>query len=87
MTLIPVQWTANIANDTKAKDAFTELLLNSSKILERLKEIVEEKEASITKWETTISSYKEEGWPFVQSHMNGRRAELLELKKLLNIGQ
>jgi len=80
--MIPIQWIANKANDPKAKEAFEEALRNSTLVLTRLREILDEKDREIDKYEFSLSSYTE-GWPYAQSHMNGRRAMLLEIKKLL----
>jgi hypothetical protein len=81
--MIPIQWTANIANDPKAKQSFEETLRNSTIVLDRLVDILDGKEREINRIELSLSSYEKEGWPYTQAHLNGRKATLQEIKKLL----
>lgn len=77
---IPIQWTANIANDPKAKEAFENTLVHDSTILHRLKEILYERECSLTNTLFSLSTPKDH-----QDNLIGRIAELREINKLLNI--
>lgn len=76
-------WTANIANDPELKASFEDYLGNNSRLLTRLKDIIEDKDKALSKTELSISSYDSIGWSHKQAHINGRRAELAELKQLL----
>jgi hypothetical protein len=78
-------WTANIANDPEAKASFEDYLNNNSRLLTRLKDIIEEKEKVLSKSELSLTSYDSIGWSHKQAHINGRRAELAELKQLITI--
>lgn len=78
-------WTANIANDPEAKASFEDYLGNNSRLLTRLKDIIEDKDKALSKTELSMSSYDSIGWSHKQAHINGRRAELAELKQLLII--
>ncbi len=82
--MIPIQWTANIANkDTK--ESFEDLLRNSTKILDRLVQMCEERERSLDRIDFSLSSYDNPNWENKQAHINGRRAELQALKQLITI--
>lgn len=78
-------WTANIANSPKDKEDFNQSLKLSTKVLDRLRDIVEEKKASIEYSEHSSSSYKEPSWACYQAHLNGKRAAYTEILQLLNI--
>lgn len=84
--MIPIQWTSNVLNDPKAKKDFEEYLRNSNRILERLREILNEKEISINKYSISPSSFKSNNWAYEQAYLNGRLAEINELKQLLTLG-
>lgn len=84
--MIPIQWTANITNSSKeTKESFEDLLRNSTKILDRLVQIVEERERSLDKIDYSLSSYENPNWACKQAHINGRKAELQALKQLITI--
>lgn len=84
--MIPLQWTSNIANSPKAKKDFEDYLANSSRLLERLREIINEKENSLTKIQFSPSTYKNPSWAYEQAFLNGRLTELNDLKQLLTLG-
>lgn len=76
-------WTQHLP-DPDAKKDFQSLLLNSTQVLGRFKELLEGREKAILNFETSVDSYDNPSWAFKQAHANGRRAELKELKDLLN---
>ena len=79
----PVTWTAHLQNNPKDKKDFEDQLAHSNNVLARLKTIIEDKEKSIDRAEFSVSSYESPGWSHKQAYLNGRRAELAELKQLL----
>lgn len=83
MTSIPIQWTSNLQNNPEAKEAFEALLKNNTSILERLKTILAQRDKELEQYTFTLSSYIESGWPYTQAHINGRRAMIQEINKLL----
>ena len=80
-----IAWTQNLANSSEQKRDFEEMLRKSTPILERLKQLIEEKEAAFNRTEFNPSEYEAAGWPFKQAYLNGRRAELASIKTLLTI--
>lgn len=81
-----IQWTANIANSLEEKKAFEAYILGNTKLLDRLKTLIEEKERAIYLKSISSSSYKESDWAAVRAHNDGRLYELNEFKQLLTIG-
>lgn len=82
MGKLPLIWTKHLKQEKR--EDFEKLLRNSSIVLSRLKEILLEKEASLTTQEMSTECYKDSGWPYLQAHLNGRKAEIKELKALLD---
>lgn len=83
--MIPMQWTANVANDPSAKQSFEDYLSNNQRLLLRLKEIIEDKEKSTDDKDFSLSSFDNPSWAYKQAHINGRRAVLNEIKQLITI--
>ena len=81
MSSLPLPWTKHLKG--KEKEDFESLLRNSTRVLSRFRDLITEREADITRQETSLETYKDTGWPYLQAHLNGRKAELQELKKLL----
>lgn len=81
MSSIPITWTSNILNDPKAKKAFEDTLLNNTIVLDRLREILYEKEQSLTDTLFSLSTPKD-----TKDVLIGKISELRDIIKLLNIG-
>ena len=79
--MIPIQWTAKVANDPKAKKALEDTIYNSTIVLDRLREILYEKEQSLLDTLFSLSTPKETKVALVE-----RIGELRDTIKLLNIG-
>lgn len=75
-------WTKHLKDD--ARKDFEALLRNSVTLLSRLTQIINEKEQTLTKEELSLESYRDASWPYLQAHINGRKAELKELRELLS---
>jgi hypothetical protein len=75
-------WTKHLKDEDRRKD-FESLLRNTVTVLSRLREIINEKEASLLKEEAARETYSA-GYPYLQAHLNGRKAELKELRELLS---
>lgn len=84
MTL-PIVWTAHLTNSPKEKQDFERAVILSTEVLNRLRQILEDREKSIDKLDFSLSSYDHASWPYKQAHLNGRRAELVEIKQLLTL--
>lgn len=78
-------WTSNVANKPEEKASFEDYLRNSTRLLDRLLQIIEDKQAYLETKSHCYSEYDDAGWPYRQAHLNGRKAELAELKQLLTL--
>ena len=83
--MIPMQWTANVANDKEKKESFEAYLQNNQRLLNRLLEILQEKEKSLEANDLYLAAYDTPSWAYKQAHINGRRAVLNEIKQLITI--
>lgn len=79
---IPITWTSNILNDPKAKKAFEDTLYNSTIVLDRLREILYEREQSLSDTLFSLSTPKDTKVALVE-----RIGEVRDIIKLINIGQ
>lgn len=78
-----IAWTAHLANKPDEKKQFEDTVIHSKAVLDRLKQLIEEKELAIDRIEYTPSEYETAGWSHKQAHLNGRRAILTDIKNLL----
>lgn len=83
---LPIQWTADIANDAEAKVAFEENVLRNRDILDRLMDIIVQRENSLIRKSISSSTYSSNpSWAYEQAHVNGRLEEIQNLKQLLTL--
>lgn len=75
------EWVRHLKTD-KEKKEFFELLLSSRQVLGRLAELIKDKQSQIEKAEIDPSKY-DSGYAYFQAHLNGRRAGLTEIEKLV----
>jgi hypothetical protein len=83
LSKLPLTWTKHLREPTQ-RENFEAVLRNSTLALTRLHQIITEKEESLSSTEASLETYKDAGWPYLQAHINGRKAELKELKALLD---
>lgn len=79
-------WTKNLKTDADKAD-FENRLRGARLILERLKELVDEKENTLDRGDLSISAYNTPGWDYKQADSNGYRRCLGEFKTLLTLDQ
>lgn len=79
--MIPIQWTSNLQNKPKEKESFEALLLNNTSILNRLLEVIEEREDTLQNALFSLSISKD----INKDNLIGRIGELRDFKKLLII--
>lgn len=65
----------------KEKEDFETYVRNATQIVERLRDIIREREEEIGKSETS-DDYESGSWAYKQAHRNGRKEELNALKTL-----
>jgi hypothetical protein len=75
-------WTRHI-RDPKAKADFESILKNNTQIFQRLKEILEEREAELNKQSFSEADFTDPNWSHKQAHRLGRLGEITKIKEIL----
>lgn len=78
------QWTSHLDTD-EDKQKFRQIILSSKTALDRLKEIIEEREKAISSIEIGVDIYTKPGWDALLAHYNGERAALKGIKTLIDL--
>lgn len=81
-----IQWTSHL-KDEDEKKRFESRVQASRPVLERLSELIDERERAINTIETGVEVYKQPGWEGAFAHYNGERASLKYIKNLINLDQ
>jgi hypothetical protein len=79
-----LDWTKHLS-DPKAKSEFEATVKSCRPALERLTQLIEEKEKSFDRSEMDIDNYDNPNWEFRQAHKNGYRAGLNYIKMLVDL--
>ncbi len=79
-----VEWAKHLRS-AKEKEDFEHYVLGSKALLNRLKDIVEEKEKALDRSELSIETYSIPSWDYRQAHKNGNRESLQWLKQLVDL--
>lgn len=79
---ISVEWTKSLKTQEE-KDKFASLVVNNRTLLGRLLEIIDEKLDVIGRAEMSKETYENPAYASWQAHMNGKRASLTEVRRLL----
>lgn len=82
MKNLPVVWTKHL-RDSQSKTDLENTIKASRTALERLYQIIDEKEDVVLRTETTISDFDQPNWANKQAFRNGQRAALKEIRELL----
>lgn len=77
-------WTQHLTNE-KSKEEFSSSVQGSRTVLERLKEILESKEEALNSQEMSVKDFDTPNWSEKQAFRNGRRLEIHDLKKLVDL--
>ena len=77
-------WTKNLRTQEE-KDRFQNTLLGSKEILNRLAELLKEKETELDRSEKSLETYANPSWAYKQAHLNGYAAALSYINKLINL--
>lgn len=75
-------WTQQI-KDVEARKDFEVIVRNSTLLLTRLKEILEDRERQLTNSALTLEDFKDPNWSHRQAFRNGCLSELKKLKELI----
>lgn len=78
------QWTHHL-KDPEEKKRFRSYIYNSKGVVDRLLEIVSQREEEINAKEMDEESYDSPSWAALQADRNGRRRELRWMKQLITL--
>ena len=81
-TQLPIQWLSNLKTEEEKKE-FLDLVSYNSRVLLRLREILQEKYNSLESTETTLSDFSDPNWAHKQAFRNGEKTGLKEALALL----
>lgn len=77
------RWTQQLKT-TDEKERFLQALKNDTLVLGRLREILEEDIAALSRREVRMDSYDSPSWAYRQAHLNGVAQTLQGLRDLLS---
>lgn len=80
---IATRWTQHLKSEEQ-KARFLQALRNDTLVLGRLKEVIEEDLAALSRREVRTDSYDSPSWAYQQAHYNGMRQSLMQLQDLLS---
>ena len=79
-----VEWTKHLQSPEQKSD-FERTIHSAKPVLDRLKDILKEKELSLDRSEMDIRTYELPNWDHRQSHKNGNRESIAFLSKLVDL--
>jgi hypothetical protein len=79
-------WTKDLKTE-EDKERFLKSLRSSKKVLERMKELLEEEKNSLESAEISHKIYDSPNWEYRQAHTNGFKAALRMITKLITLDQ
>ncbi len=79
-------WTKNLRTEDE-KDNFNNQLLGARPVLERLHQLLDEKEVELDRSEKSLKAYENPNWAYLQAHKNGCASMLQSVKELINLDQ
>lgn len=79
---VPLPWLSNLKTEEEKKE-FLDLISYNSRVLRRLREILQEKYKALESTETTISDFSDTNWAYKQAYRNGEKTGLKDALALL----
>lgn len=79
-------WTKNLKTQEE-KDNFNNQLFGARPVLERLYQLIDEKEVELDRSERSLKAYDNPNWAYQQAHKNGCASMLQSIKELINLDQ
>lgn len=79
-------WTKNLKTPEEQEN-FDNQLLGARPVLQRLNDLLDEKEADLDSSERTQKAYANPNWAYLQAHRNGCASMLHAIKELINLDQ
>lgn len=82
-TRFSTAWVQHIQDPDKRKD-FEALVRNSTQVLSRLKEILDDREREMNNVSYSLNDFSDGNWAYKQAFRNGKFTALKEIKELLS---
>jgi hypothetical protein len=79
-------WTKNLKTPQE-QDNFNNQVLGARPVLERLRDLLDEKTSELEATELTLKAYDNPNWAYQQAHKNGYKGAMKYLKDLINLDQ
>jgi len=79
-----IKWTSNLSTEAEIND-FRNKVYGSKPVLDRIRQLLDEKEAAIDRSEIKLEEYENPNWSHKQAFKNGIRAACADLRLLLTI--
>lgn len=79
-------WVKNLKTKEE-QERFFNTLQGARPVLERLDELLTEKQDTLDRTERTIKAYDNPNWAYQQAHKNGCASMLMAVKELINLDQ
>ena len=79
-------WTKNLKTEEERQN-FNNQLLGARPVLQRLSDLLEEKEKELDRSERSQKAYENPNWAYLQAHRNGCAGMLQSIKELINLDQ
>lgn len=79
-----IKWTSNLQTEDEINN-FRKQVFSAKPVLDRITQLLNEKEASLDKSEINPDTYTNPSWPYLQAYKNGVRAACSDLRLLLTI--
>lgn len=79
-----IKWTANLKTESEI-NAFRDRVFSARPVLDRIVQLLDEKEAAIDRSEIAVAEYDNPNWSHKQAFKNGIRSACADLRLLLTI--
>lgn len=79
-------WTKNLKTNEE-RDNFNNQVLSAKPVLDRLVQILSEREEELERSERSLKAYDNPNWAYMQAHKNGYYSMLQNVRDLINLDQ
>jgi hypothetical protein len=79
-------WTSNLQTPEE-KERFNNSLRGSKTVLDRLAEIIDQKEMDLDRSQKSLKQYQTPNWQYETAHKNGYASALTNIRELINLDQ
>lgn len=79
---LPLEWVKHLPKNEQ--ESFAQIVKNSTTVLSRLKDILDERLRDLSNKEVKLTEYDSPAWSSKQAHRNGQFAAIKQLRDLLS---